>query len=153
MKLKYLKIIIQLLCDLDFAASPSIPGHCNERLADQNNPDTTEVFSQSLGLLQVSCCQVSPLMSSVHSLSFLYHPRAHIDRVKKAEGVETDEKECPAAEPEEEPEASGAMVITNITLLTITITNINPPQAMVTNNTTFLTIATTILAIFQLSHL
>ena len=153
MKLKYIKIIIQILCDLDFAAFPSIPGHCNERLADQNNPDTTEVLSQSLGLLQVSCCQVSPLMSSVQSLSFLYHPRAHIDRVKKAEGGETDEKECPAAEPEAEPEAGGATVITNITLLTITITNITPPQAMVANNTTFLTIATTILAIFQFSHL
>jgi len=41
--------------------------------------------------------------------------KAHIDRVKKAEGVETEEKKCP------EPEAGGAMMTKGNSLLTITV--------------------------------
>jgi len=50
--------------------------------------------------------------------------KAHIDRLKKAEGVETEEKECP--EPEAEPEAGGAMMTGTGTscLLVITITSV-----------------------------
>jgi len=55
--------------------------------------------------------------------------KAHIDRMKKAEGVETEEKQCP----EPEPEAAGAMMATSTNLLTITFT--------------------TFLAIFSLNHL
>jgi len=57
--------------------------------------------------------------------------KAHIDRLKKAEGVETEEKKCP--EPEAEPEAGGAMMTGTSSLLAITITSV--------------------LAIFRLSHL
>ena len=53
--------------------------------------------------------------------------RAHIDRMKKAEGTKTEEKECP------EPEAGGAMMATSTSFLTITFT--------------------TFLAIFRLTHL
>jgi len=47
--------------------------------------------------------------------------KAHIDRLKKAEGVETEEKQCP--EPKAEGEANGAMMTTSTSLLTITITS------------------------------
>jgi len=57
--------------------------------------------------------------------------KAHIDRMKKAERVKSEEKEC--CEPEAEGETGGAMMTTSTSLLTITITSI--------------------LAIFQLSHL
>ena len=80
-----------------------------------------------MGLMQVSHGQVSPFISSNPSLTC--KSRAHIDRMKKAEGVETEEKQCP----EPEPEAAGAMMATSTNLLTITFT--------------------TFLAIFRLNHL
>jgi len=51
--------------------------------------------------------------------------KAHIDRVKKAEGVETEGKEC--------PETAGAMMATSTSIFTFTFT--------------------TFLAIFRLSHI
>jgi len=57
--------------------------------------------------------------------------KAHIDRVKKAEGVETDEKECP----EPEPETGGAM------------------NMMTTSTSSLLTITTFLAIFFKLSHL
>jgi len=106
---------------------------CGNQLREHDCSSEAEVTAMKDSQIKTILTQ---LKSSVKAWDSCKCPavKAHIDRVKKAEGVETDEKECPAAEPEEKPEAGGAM-------------------AMVTNNTTFLTIATTILAIFQLSHL
>ena len=156
MKLKYLKNLNSIIVWLGFC---SLPFQLRS-LQWKTHRSKQSWHNWSLQSKPGTLASVLLSSESIHVISpftffpfSFFHPRAHIDRVKKAEGVETDEKECPAAEPEAEPEAGGAMVITNITLLTITITNITPPQAMVTSNTTFLTIATTILAIFQLSHL
>ena len=44
--------------------------------------------------------------------------RAHIDRVKTAEGAETEE--CPEPEPEPEGETGGSLATTTISLATIT---------------------------------
>ena len=100
-------------------------GEHDEGWPDQANFDPTRIICRRMGLVQVSHCQVSPFPSC--KLSLFDNSRAHIDRVKKAEGVETEEKECP------EPEAGGAMMATSTSLLTITFT--------------------TFLAIFRLTHL
>jgi len=57
--------------------------------------------------------------------------KSHIDRVKKAEGVETEEKECP----EPEPETGGAMTL------------------MKTSTSSLLSITTFLAIFFKLSHL
>ena len=155
MKLKYLKIIdiIQLLCD--FAAFPSIPGHCNERQADQNNLDTTEVFSQSLGLLQVSCCQVSPFMSCPFTslnLSFII-PEPTLTGWRKLKELKLITRNALELNPKQSLKPAGPWSSLTSPSSPSPSPTSTPPQAMVTNNTTFLTIATTILAIFHLSHL
>ena len=77
------------------------------------------------------CPTVKWVHSHTLSKSLLDNSRAHIDRVKKAEGVETEEKECP----EPEPETGGAV-------------------NMMTASTSSLITITTFLAIFfKLSHL
>merc|ERR550519_1645538 len=77
--------------------------------------------------------QIKRLLEGLHSSIAKWDSRkcptvkAHIDRMKKSEGIMTEEKECP------EPEAGGAMMATSTSLLTITFT--------------------TFLAIFRLTHL
>ena len=70
--------------------------------------------------------------------------RAHMDRVKKAQGFKTDDKKCPnepiEPEPSPDPDTSGAMLATSYSLLTIlTITPITT-----CTSTSILAIATTI---------
>ena len=64
------------------------------------------------------CPTVKWVNSHTLSKSLLDNSRAHIDRVKKAEGVETEEKECP----EPEPETGAAMKMTTSTSSLLTIT-------------------------------
>ena len=92
-------------------------GEHDERWPDQANFDPTRIICWRMGLMQVSNCQVSPFTSCKKSL--FDNSRAHIDRVKKAEGVETDEKECP----EPEAETGGAMNMTASTSSLLTITS------------------------------
>ena len=104
-------------------------GEHDEGWPDQANFDPTRIICWRMGLLQVSHRQVSQFTSC--KISLLDKSRAHIDRVKKAEGVETDEKECP----EPEPETGGAM------------------NMMTTSTSSLLTITTFLAIFFKLSHL
>jgi hypothetical protein len=104
--------------------------NCSKHLTDHDCNSEEQVTAMKDG-------QIKPILAQLDSTIEAWDSckcpmvKAHIDRVKKAEGVATEEKECP--EPEAEPAADGAMMATSTSLLTITFT--------------------TFLAIFRLNHL